>query len=92
MDIEHEITALKRRVGDLEGAVNVLTGQIGNVHPDLVALSTVATSRFDKVEDLVGKVFGRMDLMNTQIWSLRDDMPELVAAALAKAANKIQRA
>ena len=85
MDIENEIKELKRRVGDLEGAVNVLTGQFGNVHPDLLALSTVATSRFDKVEDLVGKVAVRMDTMNTQIWSLRDDMPDLVATALKKA-------
>lgn len=82
MDIEREITELKRRVGDLEGAVNVLAGQVGKVHPDLVALGAATGRRFDKVEDLVGKVANRLDTLNTQLWSLRDDMPDLVVAAI----------
>lgn len=82
MDIEHEIAELKRRVGDLEGAVNVLTGQVGKAYPDLVEIGAVTGRRFDKVEDLVGKVASRLDILNTQLWSLRDDMPELVAAAI----------
>ena len=56
MDVESEIRELKRRVGDLEGAVNVLAGQIGQVHPVLVALSKSAELRFDKVETLMVKV------------------------------------
>lgn len=78
MDVESEIRELKRRVGDLEGAVNVLAGQIGQVHPVLVALSKSAELRFDKVETLMVKVSGRLDLMNTQLWSLRDDLPSLI--------------
>ena len=57
MDIEHEIRELKRRVGELEGAVNVVAGQ-------------------------VGKVADRLDTLNTQLWSLRDDMPDLVTPAI----------
>jgi hypothetical protein len=82
MNIEQEITDLKRRVGDLEGAVNVLTGQVGKVHPDLMAMGAATERRFDKVEDLVGRIANRLDTLNTQLWSLRDDMPDLVATAI----------
>lgn len=78
MNVEHEINELKRRVGDLEGAVNVLSGQVGKVHPQLVSLEVTAGTRFDRVEDLVGKINGRLDLLNTQLWSLRDDLPLLL--------------
>ncbi len=87
MDVENEILELKRRVGDLEGAVSVLTGQLGKVHPDLVAHSTATTRRFDKVDETVGKVVSRMDLINTQLWSLRDDLPTLVADAVRRTGN-----
>lgn len=82
MDIEHEINELRRRVGDLEGAVNVLSGQVGKVHPQLVTLSSTSDRRFDQVQDLVGKVAARLDTVNTQIWSLRDDLPHMLATAL----------
>jgi hypothetical protein len=78
MDVESEIRELKRRVGDLEGAVNVLAGQIGKVHPEVVSLSKSTETRFDTVEHLMVKVSDRLDLMNTQLWSLRDDLPTLV--------------
>ena len=78
MDVESEIHELKRRVGDLEGAVNVLAGQISKVHPEVVSLSKSAELRFDKVESLMVKVTERLDLMNTQLWSLRDDLPNLI--------------
>ena len=42
MDVEQEIRDLKRRVGDLEGAMNVMSGQVSQVHPDLMSLSAVA--------------------------------------------------
>lgn len=78
MDLESEIKDLKRRVDDLEGAVSVLTGHVGRVHPDLVHLARTTTARFDKVEDLMGKVAGRLDLLNTQVWSLRDELPGML--------------
>ena len=82
MNIEHEINDLKRRVGDLEGAVNVLSGQLGKVHPELIALSTATASRFDGVERLIMRAVDRLDTVNTQVWSLRDDLTDMVAAAL----------
>ncbi len=84
MDVESEILDLKRRVGDLEGAVNVLTGQVAKIDPHLIALSTKHEGRFDKIEDLVGKMTSRLDLLNTQMWSLRDDLPDLVRDGIKK--------
>ena len=84
MDIESEIRELRRRVGALEGAVSVLTGQLGQVHPDLVAHAQSTAERFDTVEGMVSKVATRLDTLNTQLWSLRDDLPDLVAEALRK--------
>lgn len=84
MDVESEILDLKRRVGDLEGAVNVLTGQVAKVDPHLVALSSKHEGRFDKIEELVGKTNSRLDLLNTQLWSLRDDLPALLADGVKK--------
>ena len=85
MDVETEITDLKRRVGDLEGAVNVLTGQMSKVHPELVALTETTGRRFDQVDGLVGRAVARLDTLNTQVWSLRDDLPHLMAEALGRA-------
>jgi hypothetical protein len=84
MDVESEIKDLKRRVGDLEGAVNVLTGSVGTVQPDLTALKQLTITGFEKVDDTMSRCVKRLDTMNTQIWSLRDDFPELVGAALRK--------
>jgi hypothetical protein len=75
MDVQAEISELKRRVGDLEGAVSVLTGQLSRVHPKV---------SFDKVEGLMGRLVGRMDTMSVHVWSLRDDLPSLIAEALKK--------
>lgn len=88
MDIETEILDLKRRVGDLEGAVNVLTGQLRDVHPNLVSLHSQTTERFDVVETLMGRIVSRLDDVNLQVWSLRDDFPTLVSEALNQARRK----
>jgi hypothetical protein len=84
MDVETEIADLKRRMGELEGAVNVLAGHIGKIHPDLLRLTGTAQKRFDTVDSMMHRVFDRLDTMNTQVWSLRDDLPDLVADAVTK--------
>ena len=90
MDIEAQIQDLKRRVGDLEGAVNVLAGQFGKVHPALVALSDTTGRRFDHVEQLMLRAVERLDTANTQVWSLRDDLPHLVASAMRLARDQTE--
>lgn len=83
MDVEAEIINLKRRVGDLEGAVKVLAGQLGSVHPELTVLAEGTLKRLDAVSATMDRVVNRLDTMNTQVWSLRDDLPALMADALA---------
>jgi hypothetical protein len=84
MDVQAEISELKRRVGDLEGAVTVLTGQLSRVHPELVSLQRQTSVSFDKVEVMMGRLIVRMDTMGTHVWSLRDDLPGLIAEAISQ--------
>lgn len=78
MDVSAEIDDLKRRVGDLEGAVNVLSGRFGAIHPELLAMQRESTNGFGRIGVLLDRMLVRLDTMNTQIWSLRDDLPKLV--------------
>lgn len=82
MDFEHEIKDLKRRVGDLEGAVGVLSGHIHNVHPELIHLKELSTRNFSNIDTLMSRFMQRLDSMNSQVWSLRDDLPDIVSSAL----------
>lgn len=88
MDIESEIRELKRRVDDLEGAVSVLTGQLGNVAPALVQIKDVSEHGLATIGDQMARFVKRLDTMNTQVWSLRDDLPGLVADAVKKSLGK----
>ncbi len=85
MDVEAEINDLKRRVGDLEGAVNVIAGKLGSVHPEIVALSSATAKRFDRVEEATGHISVQLDDVSSQVWSLRDDFPELLGSAIKAA-------
>jgi hypothetical protein len=87
MDVELEIDDLKRRVNDLEGAVNVLSGQFGKLHPELLAVKRQNIEGFDRVETAVSRVIVRLDTINTQVWSLRDDLPGVIQGMLAKDAG-----
>ena len=82
MDVELEILELKRRVGDLEGTINVLAGQFGKIHPALTSLGETTGRRFDGVETAMSRIVDRIDMVNTQVWSLRDDMSVLLSDAL----------
>ncbi|MBU1210794.1 MAG: hypothetical protein KJ587_05905 [Alphaproteobacteria bacterium] len=88
MDFEKELFDLKRRVDDLEGAVNVLAGRIGSVHPEIVSLRTATAQRFDGVDAGMGRLIKKLDDVNTQVWSLRDDFPVLLGDALESALKR----
>jgi hypothetical protein len=68
MNIEAEIRELKRRVGELEGSFGFLTQQIKAVHKDLLAFQTKTELRLDRLE--------------TEVRSLRQDMPGIVGSAM----------
>ncbi|MFM1813853.1 MAG: hypothetical protein RLZ98_548 [Pseudomonadota bacterium] len=82
MNIENEIQDLKRRVGELEGTVSVLTGKLSTLTPDLQAIQRQTNERFDAVETKFTRLIGRLDTINTQVWSLRDDLPDLISKAV----------
>ncbi|MEZ5842937.1 MAG: hypothetical protein R3D27_04305 [Hyphomicrobiaceae bacterium] len=84
MDIDKEIADLKRRVGDLEGAVNVLTGQLSQVHPTLRMLGETTGARFDRTDDSLDLLTKRLERLDTHVWSLRDDLPDMIREALAE--------
>ena len=83
MDLEAELAQLKRRVDDLEGAVNVLAGQVQATRPELIALKTETMHRFDVADGQMGRIVSRLDTMSTQVWSLRDDLPLILQKALS---------
>ena len=89
MDVEAEIVELKRRVGDLEGAVRVLASQTVSVQPDITAITTGTYKRLDDVAVMIDRVVNRLDSVNTQVWSLRDDLPDLMANAIVLSRKKL---
>ncbi len=84
MDIEAEINELKRRVGDLEGAVRVLAAKVQAADPMLAALRETTSRRFDTSEQLMTGIVKRLDTVSAQVWSLRDDLPALLDAAFGR--------
>jgi hypothetical protein len=82
MDVETELKHLKQRVDDLEGVVNTLAGQFRAVHPELIALKAETSRRFDAADGLMARIVSRLDTVNSQVWSLRDDLPMLFRRAL----------
>jgi hypothetical protein len=84
MDVKAEIDDLKRRVGDLEGALNVLSGQFGKLHPEVIAAKRESKDGFDRMDTAMSRMISRLDTVNTQVWSLRDDLPLLMRDVLTK--------
>jgi hypothetical protein len=84
MDVNAEINDLRRRVGDLEGAVNVLSGQLGRLHPELLVVKQQSSDGFDRMNVTMERVIARLDNVNTQVWSLRDDLPSLLRDLLPR--------
>lgn len=82
MDIEAELAQLRRRVDNLEGAVSALAGQLHAAQPALQALKAETIKRFEAADGVMNRIVQRLDTMNTQVWSLRDDLPVLLKRAL----------
>lgn len=82
MDFEAELKHLKQRMDDLEGIVNTLAGQFRAIHPELIALKNETSRRFDAADGHMARIVSRLDTVNTQVWSLRDDLPMLFRRAM----------
>ena len=91
MDFKAEIDDLKRRVGDLEGAVNVLAGQFSKVYPELLVLKQETADGFQRMGAATESVIARADTLNTQIWRLRDDLPGMICEAIARSPSRPER-
>ncbi|MEZ5816659.1 MAG: hypothetical protein R3D44_06230 [Hyphomicrobiaceae bacterium] len=82
MNLEAELLHLKRRVEDLEGVVNTLAAQFRAVHAELIALKSETARRFDEADGQMNRIVSRLDTANSQVWSLRDDLPSIFRRAL----------
>lgn len=89
MDVEAEISDLKRRVGDLEGAITLLAAQVRGINPELHGLRSEISSSLERVnlvlarlDDKLDGFLARMGRVELQVWSMRDDLPELIKRAL----------
>lgn len=88
MDVEVEIRDLKRRMGDLEGAFNVLASRTVAGTSELTAIKQQTAERFDRIDDRIGQVVNRLDTLNNQAWSLRDDLPAMIADAITRTSDR----
>ena len=91
MDFSHEINILKQRVGDLEGAVNVLTRKVGSATPEIAELRSLAVDRFTAIDGRMDGFAKNLDTVSTTVWGLRDELPELLGTAVSNALARRDR-
>ncbi|MFL5029133.1 MAG: hypothetical protein ACJ8E1_04610 [Xanthobacteraceae bacterium] len=80
-DVETEIRDLKRRVGVIENSFMFLTQHMKAFHKDLLAFQA-------RTEQRLGKLDGRLDMVERRIRDLREDMPGIVRDARRKRRRK----
>ena len=80
-DVETEIRDLKRRVGAIENSFMFLTQHMKAFHKDLLAFQA-------RTEQRLGKLDGRLDMVERRIRDLREDMPGIVRDARHKRRRK----
>lgn len=78
MDLEGDLKKLRERIDDLERIVNTLAGHVHALQPELVSLRVEAARRFDTTDSMLSRIVNRIDTVNTQVWSLRDDLPSIL--------------
>ena len=80
-DVETEIRDLKRCVGVIENSFMFLTQHMKAFHKDLLAFQA-------RTEQRLGKLDGRLDMVERRIRDLREDMPGIVRDARRKRRRK----
>jgi cell division protein FtsB len=71
MNLEVDLRDLQRRVGVLENSFVFLTQHMKAFHKDLLAFQA-------RREQRLGKLDGRLDMVERRIRDLREDMPKIV--------------
>ena len=75
MDVEAEIRDLKRRMSEVEGSFGFFSGQLRDVHRDLLGFQAQTDERFDKVDGRLDRVDGRLGKLEQKI----DELPRALA-------------
>ncbi len=70
---------LERRVGELEGSFQFITGQLKGVHQSLINFQGEVHQRFDDVDRRFDKVDGRFDRVEATL----EAMPKALADVIA---------
>jgi hypothetical protein len=81
MSIDAEIRDLQRRVSVIENSFIFLTQHMKAFHKDLLAFQA-------RTEQRLGKLDGRLDMVERRIRGLREDMPGIVRDARRAAPRK----
>lgn len=90
MNVEKEITDLKRRVAELEGSFAYITGQLrevqlflhNNVDARLTTIEGKVEAGFSEMRDGFTKAGKRSDKIEADVGGLREDLPGIVTDAV----------
>ena len=77
MDLDKEFRDLKRRVDLAETRLSQLEGQFTFIAGQLKDIQLFMHAKFDEIDRRFDRVEGKLD-------RLRDDLPDLIAAGLAR--------
>lgn len=86
IDVEFEISDLKRRVGELEGAFGFLMEQVKGVHRDLLGFQSQTREQFkdvrSEIRELRSETREEFKAVRKEIRQLREEMPGIVGDAM----------
>ena len=80
MDMEAEIRDLKRRMSEVEGSFGFFSGQLRDVHRDLLGFRAQTDERFDKVDGRLERVDGSLDRVEGRLGRVEQKVDELPRA------------
>ena len=83
MNIEAEIADLKQRVDDLERRLSIAEGSHQATQGQLRDLRRFTEAEFGDVHDRLDGIDGRLESVEDKLDRLREDLPEIIASAVA---------
>ena len=88
MNFDVQLGELDKRMLRLEQTVGALVGQLERLGPELAAIRNEASDLGTSTAETMQRIVTRIDLVNTQVWSLRDDLPTMLDEALNEALTR----